>query len=1252
MNKRKRIAATASSDNKGIKLDSDIHPEEIKLQEELQELATSNASAQVKEDITWWKKQIRQKIAKSVLSNVNLTEHHINSFNDLCSTWLQKIILTLGNMKTVHLTSQYEIRLSNFKFVRGEVRPSEAHMFNISYCAHIYVDMHEYILTSEQKHIDMIDNKRGDVNERDNPAPYPASGDEKYPWIKRDFINKDCHLCDFPIMLNSKACYLSTGADLKDQTEPQWGGGLISRGKRRCIPMLKTLANNIPYLFHNKNKRYSFVQVRSEHLGRQHRSTSSLELWIDDAKSNIATMFYNVMVKIPFLNTTIPVPIILLALGCPFEQFIDVIDQRFIPHWNTIERYKKYIIALQNDFRGCTDQVSALGYINKLQGRPELAGTATHTLRNEVLPHLNGLPDVEFAKAHYLAYIYALLIRFVEGDLPETDRDAYAFTRLTDSGTSLAVLFRKEFILFMTQGVKILRCELIQNKKIAVSKIYNPLRLTKKIITAVANGVWSRKRKGISHAMTTNNKDAVISQLRRISSSYLNNEGKHMVPRMVKGDGLGYACAAETPEGASCGLVYSLALTSRVTRSSDGDALVQILIESFHDNFIPWNSWKGVMDPDYNNQYYTFFDAHGRPIGYLRDVDQAVKQFIHLRRTLAIDYLATYYKNVKLREFRVMCELGRVVRPLLILENLYKVPEIVRRSVTSHQSSLMRELLIAGCLEYVSATEEKTLRITFCFADVFKPGSLYTHLEISDVSFIGVVGALAPLFRHNQGPRLVYWIGMSKQIIGCSPEVDMGTSTTHNLWYGQKPAVPTATACMLNMDQLATCVNCTVIFYTLPYNQEDAIVMNQASIDKGMFTSSCLRTYETSRQGSKNESTGEIFENPLLPGHAPMNENRSITTTREYREISSSIPMDPIVKTPRHPPPLPSPAGLIGRKVGSHAPLRRDGLTRPNTQVEGGDCVIGKTVPSKKTFDNSSTNERKRKRCDKSVQIRTGERGTVAEVILVQKENSHIAKVRVKSVQKPQMGDKFASRHSQKGVMGRAESPENLPFCMKTGMIPDVVMTPQGFPSRMTMGKLLEMLLGKAACVSGNVMDGIDDQFFDEPGEVQMVKVRDILRKHGYKSDGTQVFADGITGEPIEAEVMCGVVSYVKLNHMVSQKHHARATGPIHNLTRQPPSGRRNTGGLKCGGMELECIMAHAGTEILRERTLTTSDEFTVYACSKCGNIGDGNKNIGLFFCRVCKTGQHMRTVDIPYTTKLLMQEQNATGVKMTWELE
>lgn len=202
------------------------------------------------------------------------------------------------------------------------------------------------------------------------------------------------------------------------------------------------------------------------------------------------------------------------------------------------------------------------------------------------------------------------------------------------------------------------------------------------------------------------------------------------------------------------------------------------------------------------------------------------------------------------------------------------------------------------------------------------------------------------------------------------------------------------------------------------------------------------------------------------------------------------------------------------------------------------------------------------------------------------------------------------------------------------------------------MGKILEILLGKTVSVSGDLLHGLDDQDFQVTIEERIEVVKKVLRKAGFSTTGKEVYIDGCTGEQIQTAIMTGVVSYVKLNHMVARKVHARSTGPVHMLTRQPTEGRQQGGGLRFGPMEAECVLAHNAVEVLRERMLTTSDLFPCFACKQCGFIADGNRDIQYYFCRTCMTSAYVCSIDLGYSTKLMIQELQATGIKVSLELD
>lgn len=1134
----------------------------------------------------------RDNVVKCLLQEIDLSEQHTTSYNKCIKKWLKEIIIDNGIIRLEICNHMYSFDIINYKFHTGVISPTDAHKYNLSYTGDILVDIKGVIYTKDKTDI--------------------KSGNDEYPFVLKKIQSSGLLLCKFPIMLYSEACEFSKCNDMEFLTSPEFGGSFIVKGKRRYIPLLRSICHNYPLRLYRNNKNMFVIQIRSDHWDRKHRSTSTLELCLNEEVSSRSILFHNINVKIPFLTPMVPISIIIISLGWSLDQFCGVVEIMNSKFWNK-ELFKKYFICMRNRTFGCETRSQALKYISDLYTHNHSCFCVESVIHNEILPHLND-GDNESSnskKGIYLAYVFGQLVLFKEKKMNTLDRDSRKYCRLIDPGTSLALLFRIFYLKHIKQCVKNLKRAVSIERVVDIAKIFNHHRLTQRIISALATGTWSQKKKGVSHPMITTNDQAVISQLRRISSANLNNDGKHWEPRMLHRSSYGYECAAETPEGDACGLVTSLAMFCRVTNESDVDGLMDIVKLRLSDLYIPIKDMRNIPKKDMRNipkNCFKIFDPLGCLFGWCVDPKSFVKKLRCLRRSLDIDPFVSIIEDRVLSEIRIECDKGRMVRPLLVLENLNKL-----KCMSDNVS--MVDLLSNGCLEYVSAFEESNLCVASNPSDSL---SGYTHLEVSDVSFVGIIAAMSPFFRHNQGPRLVYWIGMCKQSICTSIKNDVGSATTHNLWYGQKPLCVTKTAQYINMDQIPECINATVIFHPHPCNQEDAIVINKAAIDRGMFISDSIRTYCSENHcGFGINSSSESFEKPN----------------------SKSV---------------------LGMKYANYDKLEESGIPAVGTKLQDGDVVIGKTIATKKLsgVNNVQTTkmlrnaDKQNKRRDKSILLRHDESGVVQSSNIFKKSKSQIAKVRVKTTRIPEIGDKFSSRHSQKGTIGRIVPPEDLPFSTNTGIIPDIVMSPLGITSRMTMGKVIEILVGKAASISGNILHSYDDQDFQTPIEQKLKTISMILKKAGFSPSGKETFIDGVSGRIIDSQIMSGIVSYSKLNHMVARKAHARSTGAVHQLTRQPIEGRRQGGGLRFGPMEAECIIAHSAAEVLKERYVTAADPFQCFICAQCGFLAKGNDRLKYYFCQNCKTGKMIRRVEMGYSTKLLVHEIAAIGIKTQFGLK
>ena len=478
----------------------------------------------------------------------------------------------------------------------------------------------------------------------------------------------------------------------------------------------------------------------------------------------------------------------------------------------------------------------------------------------------------------------------------------------------------------------------------------------------------------------------------------------------------------------------------------------------------------------------------------------------------------------------------------------------------------------------------------------------FTHCELHPSLILGVCASLIPFPDHNQSPRNTYQSAMGKQAIGIySLNFNQRMDTmAHILYYPQKPLVVTQTIDYSNFRIFPSGINAIVAIacYT-GYNQEDSLIMSQDAIDRGLFRSIFYRSY---KDEEKNRLGG----------------------SKESIEI-------------------PKRKDCIGFKAGSYEKLDLDGLISEGTKVSGDDVIIGKTIPcdysaSDRLGSNIYEITGKYKK-DASILIRSSESGVIDKVMIGSSEQGgKLIKIRIRSIRIPQIGDKFASRHGQKGIVGMIYKQYDLPFTID-GIVPDIIMNPHAIPSRMTIGHLYECLLSKVASIGG--FEGNATPF----SGLTVEKIAYHLESYGYEKNGWEIMVNGCTGKFLEALVFIGPTYYQRLKHMVEDKIHSRARGPVQILTRQPVEGRSRDGGLRFGEMERDCMISHGSAIFLKDRLFDQSDPFTIFVCDFCGLIAIGNKKLKFFECRRCDNKIAISLIKISYACKLLFQELIAMAI-------
>ena len=1081
------------------------------------------------------KSEMIWKMIEKMFKDKGPVSHQIDSFNRFITFEMSNIINEFPEIEHIFPNeNNNEIISYNIKFTnpfidypstydekgnREYLTPYEARIRNINYCSHLYVDVQQTI----RKKIKNVSNETIDSI-------------DIFSETEKIFIGM------FPIMVKSAFCSLKKINELKSyngECDIDEGGYFIINGGEKVIVGQERIANNQLFVFYNSKYDMSVSEIRScEENSKKSPNNLSINCKIDRRQLN------TLKIQIPYLKKQIPIFILFKAYGITE---IDIIKKCVFNGCDIDNEMNMIFECSWEDSFNIKTQNEAIEFIGKNSTllekdvQDEQFKHGCHIIDKEIFPHIGFGEFFRINKCFYLGYMIYKLLCVVTKKSNYDDRDHYGNKRIDITGNLLSNIFRQSFHKIYKETQTIIKKKLAnilhyRDINIQLSNVIDSKILTKDLTYVLATGNWTvnkniNNKTGVSQVLSRLNNVSATSHLRRITTSISKKNNTSAKPRQLHNTQWGYICPAETPEGHCCGLVKNLSLMCHISNQYDIEYISEILsdtgitylnnwinyclpnnqrlikdIDDSENDFININEYEDYnlnsVNIDNNSKIYKIF-INGRWIGIHKNGQEFYNIFRKCKLIGILPYDVSIYLNKTEQEIKIQCDSGRCTRPLLVIENNQdKISTLEKDKLLNNEYS-WNEFIKLGIIEYLDPHEEEDFLICSQVKELENDIYKYTHCEIHPSLIFGVCASLVPYADHNQAPRNTYQCGMIKQSIGLTALnfKDRMDTMSHILMYPQKPLVTTHASDLMNLDNIPSGQNAIVAILSYTgFNQEDCVILNQSAIDRGLLRSMYFRTYKD--QEIKKNSEREEF----------------------------GIPID------------------CNKKMQK---IEEDGFPEIGAKLKEDDVIIGKYNKHKKNAG--------------SMALKKDDDGICDSVALtVSKDEQVSVKLRTRSVRLPEIGDKFASRYSQKGTCGLTLSQEDMPFT-SDGIVPDIIINPLSQPSRMTIGQIIECVTGKITSINNKKYKATA---FENENVEDLVEE---LHECGYQKYGSETMYCGFTGKPMKALVFVGPTYYQRLKHMVQDKIHARARGQLQTLCRQPVEGRSRDGGLRIGEMERDC---------------------------------------------------------------------------------
>lgn len=1122
-----------------------------------------------------------------------LVDHQIESFEDFIRTKLPLIVQSTAPITVWHEQDEttkkykYEFRLSfeNVTYLKprlqeatGRVKPMlpmEARVRSFTYASQMYADIRFVARTYA--------------------APLFDTFTEEFRVFEGISMGK------LPVMLGSSLCLLKDyPASMTDMGECSHDplGYFVVHGSERTILCQEKVADNRIMIF--QNKKTSSKYLYSVELKSLHESFTTPPKKLEIRLSSKFNGFgYPMVVCVPRFREDIPLMVYFRALG--------VINDHTVARIVWGDEKDTHVELLAASFRDASEmgiftQDDAVRYLtNHLQygtNQEDKCAYVRHLLTTEFLPHVRfagetTTPEILNARRTMLmgSMIRRLLLTYCK-HIPLDDRDAYPNKRVVTTGALLTHLFRQLFQKVCNDT----RNEFVQEvnndgwKKsgqpleiLNINNLYKILKVSTiegKMKQALATGNFTVQGMGTNSSTSLSNATKVgVSQvLARMSYAATLSHLRRIQTPVEKS---GKLLAPRKLHGTSWGFMCPVETPEG---HSVGIVKTMSLLTSISQH-VPSSTILHFLS-DLNIQWITTpkvyegtsITVNGVLVAYTNDPLTIVQSMRNAKQTLRLHPHTSIAWYTLMNSILIETDGGRAVRPVFRVGASEPVGE-ARKDWNAW---------LRCCVEYIDASETETLRIALTKNEV----TTHSHYEIHPSMLVGHMAGTIPLSDHNQSPRNTYQSAMGKQSM-CIYATNFAKRLDKNAYVLcsiSRPIVETRSMNILKMQEMPFGMNAIVAIACYGgYNQEDSIIMNRSAVNRGFMRGLYYTMY-------KDE------------------EHRNVTSGREEK----------FMRPHKH--------NTRKFKNTSYAAIGENGIPLLHANIDENDVVIGKVVNLR--HDTAGYPFR-----DASTTHKNAEPGRIDGVWQDKNSDGYpFVKVRVVSERIPQIGDKFSSRHGQKGTVGMLLNEEDMPFTA-SGLRPDLIMNPHAVPSRMTIAQLMECIFGKICVRTGNLGDGTPYS------HLKVDQLREQMLHYGMHPYGNEILYNGQTGEMIEAEIFMGPTFYQRLKHMVIDKKHSRARGPIVSLTRQPCEGRSRDGGLRVGEMERDCMISHGASAFTKERLMDVSDPFMTGICKSCGTLAVVNPEEGLYSCGSCGNQTDFVQKTIPYAMKLWMQELEAMHI-------